>query len=149
MAIALRAASGSTMPGTSSEGAQRDEDAGGFGRGQPQRMVDTGGERDFDCVAGEFEVDEVAGAVAGQAAHPQLVEVVAQLLDADTEVGGGFGVGDPRVGLEVRHHVEQPDQPGATRRSRVHLVVLAGLCAQSREDVVAQRLGLEGDRVGP
>src|ERR1700682_4420174 len=82
-------------------------------------MVDARREGDLDGVAGELEVDQVARAVAGQPAHPQLVEVVPQLLDADSQVGGGLGVGDSRVGLEVRHHVEQPDQP---RRNRTHTV---------------------------
>ena len=91
--------------------AQRDEDTGGLRRGQPQRMVDTRGERDLDGVAGELEVDQVTGAVAGQPAHPQLVEVVAQLLLCHAEVRCGLGVGDPRVGLEIRHHVQQSDQP--------------------------------------
>ena len=92
--------------------AQRHQHTGRLGRGQPQRVVDTGREGDLDGVAGELEVDQVTGSVAGQPAHPQLVEIVAQLFDADPEIGGGLGVGDLRVGLEVRHHVEQPHQPG-------------------------------------
>ena len=99
------------------EGPQRNQDTGGLRRGQPQRVVDARGEGDLDGVAGELEVDQVAGPVAGQAAHPQLVEVVAQLLLGHAQVGCGLGVGDPRVGLEVRDHVQQPDQPRPTRDS--------------------------------
>ena len=71
---------------------QRHEYPGRFRRRQPQRVVDAGTERDFDCVAGEFEVDQVTGAVAGKPTHPQLVEVVAQLIDADAEVRCGLGI---------------------------------------------------------
>ncbi len=37
-------------------------------------------------VAGHLEVDQVTGAVTGQPAQPQLLEVGPQLLDADAEI---------------------------------------------------------------
>src|SRR5262245_42296406 len=94
-------------------------------------MVDARRERDFDCVARELEVDEDAGPVAWQTAHPQLVEVVAQLLDADAQIGRRFGVGDARAGLKVRDHVQQPDKPGGDGGHPVTLSV-SPACARRR-----------------
>ena len=92
--------------------AQRHQQAGGLRRGELQRRVHARRERHLDGVALEFEVDQVARAVAGQTAQPQLVEVLAQLLDGNTEVSGGLRAGDPWVGLEIRHHVQQSHQAG-------------------------------------
>ena len=145
-AIALRAASGSTIPGTSTQRPQGHQDTGGLGRGQPQRLVDAGGESDLDGLPGELEVDEVAGSVAGQAAHPQLVEVVAQLLLGHAQFRRRPRRGDPRVGQEVRHHVQQP-RP-AVPETRTHALDLRAWAAQPVQHFGAQCLRLQHHRVG-
>ncbi len=119
----------------------------GLRRREPQRMVDAGGERDLDGVAGEFEVDQVAGAVAGQPAHPELVEVVASCLTLTPRSRRGLGAGDLRVGLEVRHHVEQPDQPA---RDGGHALTssVPPARAAARPRRRAATAGLERDGVG-
>ena len=79
--------------------------------GQPQRAAHARVLGDGDGVAGERQVDQVAGPVAGQPAHPQQLEVAAQLALADAEVGGDVGERDPGPGEQVGHEREQPGQP--------------------------------------
>ena len=90
--------------------AQRHQQAGGLRRRELQRRVHPRRERHLDGVAAEFEVDQVARAVTGQAAQPQLVEVLPQLLDGITPGQRRPARGSPGIGLEVRHHVQQPHQ---------------------------------------
>ena len=85
------------------QGAQRDDQRDRLVGGQPQRPPHAGGEGDPDAVALEGEVDQVAGAVAGQAAHPQQLEVAAQLPLGDAEVAGRLGRRATPSGRAVRY----------------------------------------------
>ena len=73
-------------PGQLQQGLERDDQRHGLVGGQPQRPHHARGEGDPHAVALEGQVDEVTGPVAGQAAHPEQLEVAAQLPLADAEV---------------------------------------------------------------
>jgi hypothetical protein len=94
--------------------AQRDDERHRLVGGQPQRADHAGREGDPHALALEGEVDEVAGPVAGQPAHPEQLEVAAQLLLGHAEVAGGLGDRNAlRPGGQVRHEGEQPGHPVA------------------------------------
>ncbi len=84
-------------PGRLGERAQRDDERERLLAGQPQRPRHAGVEDHRDRLALEGQVDQVAGAVAGQAAHPQQLQVAAQLRLGDPEVRGGLGDADARA----------------------------------------------------
>ena len=84
---------------------------GGLRGGQPQRAAHAGVLGDGDGVARERQVDQVARAVAGQPAHPQQLQVAAQLPLRDAEVGGRLGERDPGAGQQVGHERQQPGKP--------------------------------------
>ena len=86
------------MPGRLGEHPQRHHQGERLVRGQPQRPVDAGVVGDGHPVAVERHVDQVARAVAGQAAHPEQLQVLAQLLLGDAQVGGRLGDRDARAG---------------------------------------------------
>ena len=110
--MALRAASGSTTPGTSTSARSATStpvasgEVSRSGRSMPAEKITS------MVSPGERQVDQVARAVTRQAAHPQLVQVGEQLLAGHPEFGRRLGVADPWVGLEIGHHVQQPHQAG-------------------------------------
>ena len=89
---------------------QRDHERERLVRRQSQRAVDAGVVGDRDVVTVERHVDQVAGAVAGQAADPQQLQVLAQLALGDIEVGRGLAISMPGPGQQVGHQVQQPGQ---------------------------------------
>jgi hypothetical protein len=99
--------------------AQRHDQGDRLVGGQPQRPDHAGGEGHPHPVALEGEVDQVAGTVAGQPAHPQQLEVAPQLALADAEVAGGLGHGHALgAGGQVGHEREQAGHPvGGPRRA--------------------------------
>jgi hypothetical protein len=90
---------------------QRDDERERLVGGQPQRPVDAGVVGQRDPVTVERHVDEVARPVSGQPAHPQQLEVLAQLPVGGAEVAGRLGERDAGPALQVGHEVEQPAEP--------------------------------------
>ncbi|GAB3217637.1 hypothetical protein GCM10027452_40140 [Micromonospora halotolerans] len=82
---------------TKSIGGHGDVHAGVVGDGHP--------------VAVERHVDQVTGAVTGQPAHPEQLQVLAELLLGHPEVVRRLGDLDAGAGQQVGHQVEQPGQP--------------------------------------
>jgi hypothetical protein len=119
LASARLTASRSARPGSSSSVRSATTSATASSVVRPQRPHHPRGEGHPHAVALEGQVDEVTGPVAGQAAHPQQLEVAAQLPLGDAEVAGGLGHRDAlRPGGQVRDEGQQPRHPvgGARRR---------------------------------
>ena len=98
-----------------------------------------GVEDDRHGLALEGQVDQVTGAVAGQPAHPQQLQVAAQLVLGDVEVGRRVGRADALVRLQVRHEGEQPRQPFALAGHRPPPPVDAVAAAARRRSIRAGR----------
>ena len=92
------------------QSAQRDDEGERLIDGQPQRAVDALRVGQRDGVALELDLDQVARVVPRQAAQPQQVEVLAQPVLGDAEVGSGGREGDARPLQQVGHEREQPGQ---------------------------------------
>ena len=108
----------SATPGVSASVRSATSSAVASARGQPQRAAHAGVLGDRDGVPGERQVDQVTGAVAGQPAHPQQLQVPAQLAFADPEVGGRLGDRDARTGDQVRAPATAAAATARSRRSR-------------------------------
>src|SRR3546814_18930312 len=57
------------------QGPQGDQQRRRLRRGEAQRAIDPGRERDLDTFLGEGQVDEITGTITGKSAHPQWIAV--------------------------------------------------------------------------
>src|SRR5205814_7046303 len=71
--------------------------------------------------------------VPGQPAHPQQLQILAQLPIRDTQLAGRLGDPDAGPRLQVGHEVEQPTQPigGGGRRHQLTPAVAASVAVGS------------------
>ena len=129
------------------EHAQRDQQRAGLVDAQPQRPGDGLGVVDEDLAAVPGHVDQVAGGVAGQPAHPHQLQVVDELLLAQPEHLRHLGDLGARVRHQVGHQREQPGQPvgGVDSRQRSLQAADHGLAGVRRPD----HLGVGGEARRP